>query len=88
MPNAFTPNGDNKNDVFRVSPQIYIRLINFTVYNRRNQVVFKISECSKGWDDQIRNLPAPTGAYTYYIAMRSLDNWTNVTGDGAVTLIR
>lgn len=88
MPNVFTPNGDGRNDIFRVPPQINNRLISFTVFNRWGQVVFSSADMSKGWDGQINNQPAPAGTYVYYVVMRSLDNWTNVSGKGTVTLLR
>jgi gliding motility-associated-like protein len=88
MPTAFTPNGDNKNDLFRVPPQIYNRLISFTVFNRWGQIMFRTSDVSKGWDGQFQNHPAPTGTYVYYVVMRSLDNRKNITGKGYVTLLR
>ena len=40
VPNAFTPNGDGNNDVFRPIP-IGMKAINyFKVYNRRGQLIF------------------------------------------------
>src|SRR4030095_4850128 len=40
MPNAFTPNGDGLNDLFRIPPQNYNLLISFTIYNRWGQKIF------------------------------------------------
>jgi len=88
MPNAFTPNGDNKNDVFRIPPQSANRLIHLIVYNRWGQAVFETSDISKGWDGNFKNMPAQTGTYVYYIIMESLDRRSKVSKKGWVTLLR
>jgi gliding motility-associated-like protein len=88
MPNAFTPNGDYKNDIFRVPPQIYNRLIRFSVYNRWGQMMFTTTDMGKGWDGRFQGQPAPTGTYVYYVVMRSLDNRRDISSKGYVTLLR
>jgi len=88
MPNAFTPNGDNTNDIFRVPSQVNNRLISFTVFNRWGQIMFHTTDMSKGWDGRFQNAPAPAGTYVYYVVMKSLDNRKNVSGKGYVTLLR
>ncbi|CAN5821244.1 hypothetical protein BH10BAC2_BH10BAC2_44150 [soil metagenome] len=88
MPNAFTPNGDRINDVFRILPQSANRLIHFIIYNRWGQPVFETNDISKGWDGDIKGIPAPAGTYVYYIIMESLDRRNKVSKKGWVTLLR
>lgn len=88
MPNAFTPNGDNLNDVFRIPHQVSNRLISFTVFNRWGQVVFKTTDISKGWDGRYKEFPAPADTYVYHVVMYSIDGRKKVTGKGYVTLLR
>jgi gliding motility-associated-like protein len=88
MPNAFTPNGDGRNDLFRVPPQNYNRLISFTVFNRWGQKIFETKNISEGWNGMNREYPAAAGTYIYIIVMKSLDDKTTFTKKGWVTLIR
>ena len=50
VPDAFTPNGDGLNDVFR--PMLFgdIKSFMFRIYNRWGQVVFETTTPGKGWD--------------------------------------
>lgn len=88
MPNAFTPNRDRINDVFRIPPQVSNNLIHFIIYNRWGQPVFETSDIHKGWDGDIKGIPAPAGVYVYYIVMESLDRRSKVSKKGWVTLLR
>lgn len=65
MPTAFTPNGDGRNDVFRVPPSVPVTIIRFSIYNRWGQQVFSTSNSGEGWDGRMGNKPQPTGAYVW-----------------------
>ncbi|WP_158638327.1 gliding motility-associated C-terminal domain-containing protein [Panacibacter ginsenosidivorans] len=88
MPNAFTPNGDNVNDIFRVPPQVNNLLVSFTVFNRWGQIVFRTSNISEGWNGMLKNYPAPSGTYVYYVVMKSIDGRKNISKSGYLTLVR
>ncbi|HRI22756.1 MAG TPA: gliding motility-associated C-terminal domain-containing protein, partial [Panacibacter sp.] len=88
MPNAFTPNSDGINDLFRIPSQSANRLIHFTIYNRWGQVVFETSDISKGWDGNFKGLQSPFGTYVYNIVMESLDRRNKVSKKGWVILLR
>lgn len=66
VPNVFTPNGDGKNDEFRVS---YKSLISFKgyVYNMWGRLLYAWDDPAKGWDGTIGGVPAAEGAYMYII---------------------
>lgn len=66
VPNVFTPNGDGKNDEFKVS---YKSLVSFKaqVYNVWGRLVYSWTDPSKGWDGTIGGKPAAEGAYFYLI---------------------
>ena len=66
VPNVFTPNGDQKNDEFRVA---YKSLISFQcwVYNRWGRQVYYWTDPTKGWDGNINGKKAVPGAYFYVI---------------------
>jgi gliding motility-associated-like protein len=86
MPNAFTPNGDNNNDHFKIPSLNKNRLIKFTIYNRYGQVVFETTDIKKGWDGTYKNKRQSTGTYVYYIIMETLDQ-KRVIQKGPFTLI-
>ena len=88
MPNAFTPNSDGLNDVFRIPKQVTNKLISFQVFNRWGQVIFSTNNISVGWNGNTKEFPAPTGTYVYYLVMQTVDGKKNLTQKGLVTLIR
>jgi len=68
MPNAFTPNGDGVNDIFRALGNIG-RLEGFglSVYNRWGERIFHTSDKYKGWDGQYNGKDALLGTYAYVL---------------------
>lgn len=87
MPNAFTPNGDGKNDVFGLTNAKFQKLLRFEVYNRWGQEVFSTTDPMKGWDGTFNNGICAQGVYTYIITIE-LPNKTIKTYKGDVTLFR
>ncbi|MEI6576676.1 MAG: gliding motility-associated C-terminal domain-containing protein [Bacteroidota bacterium] len=55
LPNVFTPNGDNKNDVFKPFPYNSVSQINLTIYNRWGVVVFQTMDPDINWDGYDKN---------------------------------
>jgi gliding motility-associated-like protein len=68
MPNAFTPDGDGLNDVFRpVTLPDKISSFSMYIYDRWGMQVFFSNDVSKGWDGNINGNPAQLGAYSYVL---------------------
>ena len=65
VPNAFTPNGDGKNDIIRPILLGISKLNYFRVYNRWGQLLFNTSEFNKGWDGNINGAAQQSGTYVY-----------------------
>jgi len=61
VPNAFSPNGDGVNDVFKVSGTELVTQFHLQIFNRYGQIVFETTEKSKGWNGTIKNQPVETG---------------------------
>src|SRR5690606_1210127 len=67
LPDAFTPNGDGKNDLFPIiSPTIqYVN--SFMIYNRWGEQVYHGHGAPVGWDGTWKGQAAEVGTYHYYI---------------------
>ncbi|OFY23709.1 MAG: hypothetical protein A2W98_09740 [Bacteroidetes bacterium GWF2_33_38] len=50
VPSAFTPNGDNNNDVLYAKGWGLEKLLEFKIFNRWGQLVFETAEINEGWD--------------------------------------
>ena len=72
MPNVFTPNGDGKNDEFRVAYRS-LREYHIWVYNRWGKLVYESEDPAKGWDGTINGRAAAAGAYFYVIRAMGTD---------------
>lgn len=67
VPNAFTPNGDGKNDYLYPLNGNLTSSLEFQVYNRYGQLVFETRDWSKKWDGTIGGKPQPTGTYVWML---------------------
>lgn len=67
IPNAFTPNGDGRNDIYRVEYKGDMDLKEMYIYNRYGQRVFSSSNVGKVWDGTFNGQPVDGGTYFYYI---------------------
>jgi gliding motility-associated-like protein len=88
VPNAFTPNGDGLNDVFRLfynTPTINVS--QFTVYNRWGETVFQSND-NQGWDGNYKGEPAPGDVYLFHIVFRMGSFGEEQVIRGDVTLLR
>lgn len=67
FPNAFTPNGDSLNDVFKPLFFCPVQTSFLTVYNRWGQKVFETRNPSEGWDGRVGGEDAPADVYVWYV---------------------
>ena len=90
MPNAFSPNHDNFNDVFKpVTQRTSLNPYSFSVYNRWGQQLFSTTNPSEGWDGTYQGKECEAGTYTYFVEY-PLDHSGNemVQRRGVVKLVR
>lgn len=87
IPNAFTPNKDGQNDVFRPILAGIAEFNFFRIYNRMGQLLFETSQAGKGWDGTINGKPQPPGTYVYTAAGKNYLN-KPVFYKGTVVLVR
>jgi gliding motility-associated-like protein len=87
MPDAFTPNGDLLNDVFRVKYPFRVNYFRFQIYNRYGTVIFETDQMLKGWDGKVNGQLASSGNYIWVIKVENSDGKTH-TYKGSVVLMR
>jgi len=67
IPNAFTPNGDGKNDVF-LPVGNDIQEMNMEIYNRWGQHLFTSKSLQSGWDGTVNGNLVQPGVYNYRLS--------------------
>ncbi len=74
VPNAFTPNGDGINDVFRVK-EGYKSIVRFRaiVFSRWGKKLYEWNDPAGGWDGRSGGSDVPDGAYYLNIEARGAD---------------
>lgn len=87
VPDAFTPNGDGKNDVFKPVAAGIAQMDYFRVYNRWGQLVFSTSVNGQGWDGKIKG--QDQGSATFVWVVKATDyQGKPFFAKGTVVLIR
>lgn len=87
VPNAFSPNADGKNDIFKPIPIGIKEIKYFAIYNRYGELVFKTTVQGAGWDGKVKGIRQNTGAFVWMA--EAVDFKGNViTKKGTVVLVK
>ncbi|MBI2730135.1 MAG: gliding motility-associated C-terminal domain-containing protein [Sphingobacteriales bacterium] len=86
IPNAFTPNGDGRNDCVHVKYWGPTTEFEFNIYNRWGEKVFTSKNTDSCWDGTYKGVQQPLGVYVYYIKAKTACG--DVFKKGTITLIR
>jgi len=87
LPNAFTPNGDGLNDIFRPTPVGIQSTDYFRIFDRYGALMFETRQWMQGWDGTLKGKPASFGTYVWMI--KGIDkNGAVVEMKGTVILVR
>jgi gliding motility-associated-like protein len=94
IPNAFSPNRDGVNDVWKVSALSIYNLVGeknlnyfVRIVNRWGQVVFESTDVNQGWDGTIKGRPAPVDVYVYLLHAQGIDG-RSINRKGNITLLK
>ncbi len=98
VPNVFTPNGDDRNDEFRL--RLYsVKSYSVKIFNRWGRLVYEFQESdvsagmtdrksSKGWDGKINGKLASPGTYFYVVEAEGREEeGRHYTEKGSLTLL-
>jgi gliding motility-associated-like protein len=88
LPNAFSPNGDGKNDVFRMVTRGNQEISSFIVVNRWGIVLFETADQHEGWDGTYKGEAQDIGTYKYYLKYKCADSKEMTEMKGDVILLR
>jgi gliding motility-associated-like protein len=86
IPNAFSPNGDGKNDVFLIMGTT-INKGRIRVFDQWGQMLFATEDVRKGWDGNFKGRPQPVGIYVYEVHI-TMNNGAEIKKKGFINLIR
>lgn len=89
LPNAFSPNGDEVNDLLRPAMLGYT-LLQLEVWARWGEKVYDsaFDPQNKGWNGIFNDQPAPADVYFYRVLVRRDADGTEVARNSNVTLLR
>lgn len=88
IPNAFTPNGDGLNEKIGPLNAIKAEQVEFAVYNRWGQLVYKTQDWRQGWDGRFNGELQPSTVYVWTLSYTHRDTKQKVQNKGSFVLIR
>ena len=86
IPNAFSPNGDGRNDVFQVFGNT-INSMTMSIYDQWGELLFRSTDQAKGWNGTYKGKYEPVGVYVYYVDA-VLNGGQRITKKGTIDLLR
>ncbi len=88
VPNAFTPNGDERNDYFRgYGEGVDWDSYQMSIYNRWGEEIYYTNNVNQPWDGTFKGQPVEMATYVYVIHLNDVNGNDYVFRDG-VSLIR
>lgn len=74
FPNAFSPNNDGRNDIYRAKPG-YQSIVSFkaTIFNRWGQKLYEWTDPAGGWDGTFHGSPVKEGVYFVHVEAKGAD---------------
>ncbi len=86
LPNAFTPNNDGVNDLFRIGYEGVVEA-EWIIFDRWGKQIQVFNGVEEGWNGTVNGQPAPEGVYVLKVRAR-LNSGVWVERGGTITLLR
>ncbi len=90
LPNAFSPNGDGKNDSFKAKGTLdVLEDFQIEIFTRNGQLIYSADQSDFSWNGRINNTgnSLPLGVYIFQLSFVD-PNDNKVTEKGTITLVR
>jgi len=89
VPNAFTPDGDGRNDVFKVEgARLSPNDFSLMIFDRWGMKVFEAKDPSASWDGTLEGSPVPNDVYVWQVTVRFEGHIEVEKLRGHVTVVR
>jgi gliding motility-associated-like protein len=90
IPNAFTPDGDERNNVFKPIITSGVDIFNYTfvIYNRWGQIIWESFNVNAGWDGTYDNKLCQDGLYSWKLRFKTPETDEIKEFYGSFTVIR
>jgi gliding motility-associated-like protein len=88
VPNAFTPNNNGLNDVFRIKSNAPLLDFELSIFNRWGERVYNTLNQESGWDGTYQGKEQNSGVFVYTVSYRDWGNNEIITKKGNLTLIK
>jgi gliding motility-associated-like protein len=87
IPNIVTPNGDGKNDIWRLDfIDVFFPKAHIEIFNRWGEKIFESDGYNNAWDGSYKGNPLPVGAYLFTIDLKDPSEPDIIKG--TITLIK
>jgi gliding motility-associated-like protein len=88
MPNAFTPNGDGVNEVFKAVYKCSVFDFSLRIYNRWGELVYQGNDVSTGWDGNYKGSTQPGETYMWYACASATKGGVVKCTSGTLEILR
>jgi len=89
IPNAFTPNGDGKDDYFQIYGNLQgVEYVDAQIFNRWGEKVFESHDINFRWDGSFKGAIQDPQVYVYQIKFAFMDGHVEPLRKGSITLLR
>jgi gliding motility-associated-like protein len=85
IPNSFTPNGDGKNDVFKIYSNQATGM-DMRIFDQWGELLYSTTNLNGGWDGTYKGKVQPSGVYIYAIRV-TLTDGTQTVRKGSINLV-
>ena len=87
IPTGFTPNGDGRNDLFKIFMPSNYQLRELAIYNRWGQKVFSTKDPTIGWDGKTNGSTTQSDIYIWIVTVLD-ENGNLISRKGSLALIK